>query len=87
MEGLATKLANSTYYGLIAAIWTRDAAFHRLARCLHVGQSSSTASAPPAASSLRSVVQAIEKGFGHEKGFLALLGFTRSNTVVVKLDD
>ena len=80
-------LANGTDYGLVAGVWTRDgarAAAHRARACASA-RSSSTTTAPAAASSCPSAAYK-QSGYGREKGFEALLGYTRTKAVAVRLD-
>jgi len=81
----ATALANDTQYGLIAAIWTRDIGkAHGLARELRVGQvyvntyGAGGGVELPFGGYKRS-------GYGREKGYEAMLGYTQVKTVAVKV--
>lgn len=81
----ARQIANSTDYGLIAAIWTRDVArAHRLARDIKAGQiyinnyGAGGGVELPFGGYKRS-------GHGREKGYEALREFTQTKTVAVKM--
>ncbi len=82
----AIRLANATDYGLVAAVWTRDAAAaHVLAREIRAGQvfvntyGASGGPEMPFGGVKRS-------GHGREKGLAGLLEFTQLKTVAMKLD-
>jgi aldehyde dehydrogenase (NAD+)/betaine-aldehyde dehydrogenase len=82
----ALAIADSTDYGLIAAIWTRDIGrAHSLARDLRVGQvyvngyGAGGGVELPFGGRKRS-------GHGLEKGFEALLGYTQVKSVAIRID-
>jgi aldehyde dehydrogenase (NAD+) len=81
----AAELANATSYGLIAGVWTRDLSkAHFLAREIRAGQvfvntyGAGGAVELPFGGFKRS-------GYGREKGFEALLSYTQTKTVAVKV--
>ncbi|MFN3287855.1 MAG: aldehyde dehydrogenase family protein, partial [Sphingomonadaceae bacterium] len=83
-EAEALRIANGTGYGLVAGVWTRDLARGlRLARALRAGQvylndyGAGGGVELPFGGFGRS-------GHGREKGLEALLGLTRTRTVVAK---
>ena len=80
-EEEAIRIANGTQYGLVAGVWTRDGSrAMRLMRAVHAGQvfinnyGAGGGVELPFGGTGRS-------GHGREKGFEALLGFTRLKTV------
>lgn len=85
-EADAIRLANSTAFGLVAGIWTRDGARQfRMARAVRSGQvfvnnygAGGGVELPFGGTGA--------SGHGREKGFEALYGFTVVKTVVVKHD-
>ena len=79
----AVALANGTLYGLVAGVWTRDGARQlRLARQLRAGQvfvnnyGAGGGVELPFGGSRQS-------GYGREKGFEALYGFTTLKTIAI----
>ncbi|PMS14850.1 aldehyde dehydrogenase [Trinickia dabaoshanensis] len=83
-EQQALALANGTRYGLVAGLWTRDGARQmRLARRLRAGQvfinnyGAGGGVELPFGGTGRS-------GYGREKGFEALYGFTTLKTIAIK---
>ena len=83
-EAEAVALANGTLYGLVAGVWTRDGARQlRLARQLRAGQvfvnnyGAGGGVELPFGGSRQS-------GYGREKGFEALYGFTTLKTIAIK---
>jgi acyl-CoA reductase-like NAD-dependent aldehyde dehydrogenase len=81
----AAALANSTEYGLVAAIWTRDVGkAHRLAHRVKAGQV--YVNTYGAGGGVELPFGGYKKsGFGREKGLEALLTFTQVKNVCVKL--
>ena len=85
-EADAIRLANSTAFGLVAGIWTRDGARQfRMARAVRSGQvfvnnygAGGGVELPFGGTGA--------SGHGREKGFEALYGFTVVKTVVIKHD-
>lgn len=81
----ATRLANATRYGLVAAVWTQDIGkAHWLAKEIEAGQifvntygAGGTVEVPFGGYK--------HSGFGREKGFEALLGYTQTKAVVVRM--
>ncbi|MDD2180535.1 aldehyde dehydrogenase family protein [Acidovorax sp. D2M1] len=83
-EAEAIQLANGTDYGLVAGVWTRDGARQlRMARKLRCGQVFINNYGAGGGVELPfGGVKA--SGYGREKGFEALLGFTVLKTIAVK---
>src|SRR5690606_24501478 len=83
-EAEAVAIANSTPYGLVAGVWTQDGGRQfRMARRLRAGQvfvnnygAGGGVELPFGGTG--------QSGFGREKGFEALYGFTRLKTVALK---
>jgi aldehyde dehydrogenase (NAD+)/betaine-aldehyde dehydrogenase len=80
----ATRIANGTDYGLVAAVWTRDVSkAHYLAREIRAGQvyvntyGAGGGVELPFGGSKKS-------GYGREKGYEALYGYSQVKTVAVK---
>ena len=82
-EEEAVALANGTPYGLVAAVWTRDGARQmRLARRLRAGQV--FVNTYGAGGGVELPFGGVGRsGHGREKGFEALLGFSRLKTVTI----
>ncbi|MCW1932503.1 aldehyde dehydrogenase family protein [Pararhodobacter zhoushanensis] len=80
-EAEALRIANSTEYGLVAAVWTRDGARQmRLAKALHAGQV--FLNNYGAGGGVELPFGGVGKsGHGREKGFEALYGFSQLKTV------
>jgi aldehyde dehydrogenase (NAD+) len=85
-EADAVRLANSTAYGLVASVWTRDGARQlRMARAIRSGQVFINNYGAGGGVELPfGGVKA--SGHGREKGFEALYGFTVLKTVAIKHD-
>lgn len=83
-EAEAIKLANGTPYGLVAAVWTSDVdRAHRLSARLHSGQV--FVNTYGAGGGVELPFGGIgESGFGREKGFEALVSYTRTKTVAIR---
>jgi aldehyde dehydrogenase (NAD+) len=83
-EADAIRLANSTDYGLIAGIWTRDGARQmRVAKAMRCGQV--FVNGYGAGGGIELPFGGVKKsGHGREKGFQALLEFSTTKTVVFK---
>ncbi len=82
-EAQALRLANGTAYGLVAGIWTRDGARQlRLARKLQSGQV--FINNYGAGGGVELPFGGVKhSGYGREKGFEALYGFTALKTVAI----
>jgi aldehyde dehydrogenase (NAD+) len=85
-EAEAVYLANGTPYGLVAGVWTRDGARSlRMARKLHAGQV--FINNYGAGGGVELPFGGMKhSGYGREKGFEALLGFTALKTVAIRHD-
>ncbi|WP_434033068.1 aldehyde dehydrogenase family protein [Cupriavidus sp. a3] len=83
-EAHAVRLANGTQYGLVAGVWTRDGARQlRLARKLQAGQV--FVNNYGAGGGVELPFGGVKSsGYGREKGFEALLGFTSLKTIAIK---
>jgi len=83
-EDHATELANSTQFGLVAGIWTRDGGRQlRMARRVRSGQV--FINNYGAAGGVELPFGGVKSsGYGREKGFEALLGFTTLKTVAIR---
>ena len=85
-EGEALSMANDSDYGLIAGVWTADGARQmRLARKLRAGQVfiNNYGAGGGVELPFGGVKQS---GYGREKGFEALYGFTQLKTIALKHD-
>jgi aldehyde dehydrogenase (NAD+) len=83
-EADAIRLANGTPYGLVAGVWTRDGARQlRLARALKAGQV--FVNNYGAGGGVELPFGGMKgSGFGREKGFEALYGFSALKTVAIR---
>ncbi|MCM5569374.1 aldehyde dehydrogenase family protein [Burkholderiaceae bacterium FT117] len=83
-EAHAVALANGTPYGLVAGVWTRDGARQmRLARSLRAGQV--FVNNYGAGGGVELPFGGVgHSGYGREKGFEALYGFTALKTIAVR---
>jgi aldehyde dehydrogenase (NAD+) len=83
-EEEALRIANGTMYGLVAGVWTRDGARQlRLARKLRCGQV--FINNYGAGGGIELPFGGVKSsGYGREKGFEALLGFTTLKTIAIK---
>ena len=77
-------LANGTHYGLVAGVWTRDGARQmRIARRLRSGQV--FVNNYGAGGGVELPFGGVKSsGYGREKGFEALLGFTTLKTIAIR---
>jgi len=83
-ENEMLKIANGTNYGLVAGVWTRDGARQmRVARRLRCGQV--FINNYGAGGGVELPFGGVKSsGYGREKGFEALLGFTTLKTIAIK---
>ncbi|MGE5337823.1 MAG: aldehyde dehydrogenase family protein [Gemmatimonadota bacterium] len=83
-EDEALRLANSTMYGLVAGVWTSDGARQlRVARKVRSGQV--FINNYGAGGGIELPFGGVKSsGYGREKGFEALLGFTTLKTIAIK---
>jgi aldehyde dehydrogenase (NAD+) len=83
-EDEAVAIANGTRYGLVAGIWTRDGARQlRVARKLRCGQV--FINNYGAGGGIELPFGGVKSsGYGREKGFEAMLGFTTLKTIAIK---
>jgi aldehyde dehydrogenase (NAD+) len=85
-EAQAIALANDTPYGLVAGVWTRDGGRQlRMARAIRSGQV--FINNYGAGGGVELPFGGVKRsGYGREKGFEALYGFTTLKTVAIKHD-
>jgi aldehyde dehydrogenase (NAD+) len=83
-EDQAVELANATQFGLVAGIWTRDGARQlRMARRVKSGQV--FINNYGAGGGVELPFGGVKSsGYGREKGFEALYGFTTLKTVAIR---
>ena len=83
-EAEAERIANGTPYGLVAGVWTRDGGRQlRMARALRCGQV--FVNNYGAGGGVELPFGGVKSsGYGREKGFEALLGFTTLKTVAIR---
>ena len=83
-EAQAIRLANATDYGLVAGVWTRDGGRQmRMARSVQSGQV--FINSYGAGGGVELPFGGVKhSGYGREKGFEALYGFTTLKTVVLR---
>ena len=86
-EQEAVRLANSTEYGLVAGVWTRDGARqHRVAKRVRAGQV--YVNAYGAGGGIELPFGGFKKsGHGREKGFEALYDMSATKTIVFRHGD
>jgi aldehyde dehydrogenase (NAD+) len=83
-EDHAVELANATRYGLVAGIWTRDGA-RQLRMAKHVQSGQVFVNNYGAGGGVELPFGGVKSsGYGREKGFEALFGFTTLKTVAIK---
>ena len=82
----AVELANATRFGLVAGVWTRDGGRQlRMARAIHSGQV--FINNYGAGGGVELPFGGVKSsGYGREKGFEALYGFTTLKTVAIRHD-
>lgn len=80
----AARLANATDFGLVAAVWSRDVGTaHRLAREIRAGQV--YVNSYGAGGGVELPFGGFKRsGYGREKGFEALYGYTQTKTVAIR---
>ncbi len=85
-EDEAVAIANNSRFGLVAGVWTRDGARQlRVARRLNCGQV--FINNYGAGGGIELPFGGVKSsGYGREKGFEALLGFTRLKTIAIRHD-
>ena len=83
-EAEAVRLANATDFGLVAGVWTRDGSRQlRMAHSLRSGQV--FINSYGAGGGIELPFGGVKhSGYGREKGFEALYGFTTLKTVVLR---
>jgi aldehyde dehydrogenase (NAD+) len=83
-EAGAIAMANATAFGLVAGVWTRDGGRQlRMARALRSGQV--FINNYGAGGGVELPFGGVKSsGYGREKGFEALLGFTTLKTVAIR---
>ncbi len=83
-EDEALRIANGTAFGLVAGVWTRDGARQmRIARKLRCGQV--FINNYGAGGGIELPFGGVKSsGYGREKGFEALLGFTTLKTIAIR---
>ncbi len=83
-EEEAIRIANATPYGLVAGVWTRDGSRQlRLARAIRAGQV--FVNNYGAGGGVELPFGGMKgSGFGREKGFEALYGFSTLKTIAIR---